>query len=386
MSSLPELPKLPELPELPEGYCYQVAPDEFDFEIVVKSPGFKKYLAFAERHGLVRNVCRELPGTPELLDYIHVIQKSPLWLHLRSLAACTASSLGKYVLSPCAYPTAEQTYQAWRDKLSGKGFEKTVTASGHMRWGVGYEDPALVHFAVDNMLSVCAVGTIHLPLDYMISLIPRYAEGEELRALRALVQSLHLDGTEHLLISPDGIVGRDSGPVDKLPENIVGMLEIKCISPFHHVEDRQGRLSWVDNMETRQWYHPGEIPFVYITQICTQAISGLYRLDMGDDDTMWFIRWSPAGFSEFSIDFGSLILLGIIETLLFFSHCQRVQTEEDLPFRYTDLELPVAQIMGRHYKRILDTMKHRYVCLDGLYPEFYTYQECTRRYRFKAPP
>ncbi len=370
---------------LPQGFRWQVGRDAFDFEIVTKSHGFNKYSEFAQKKGLICNVCRDDTEISDQDDYLYVVQKSQLWLRLRSEADGTASSVGKYIKGPPMYPTIAEISEHWTDNLNKVPFQTTHTMRGHMRWGVGYEDPALVHFAVDNMVSVCQVGTIYTPLDYIISLIPKYFTETEQSALTNIVQRLRDAGLagKHLLVSPDGVVGTPDGAEDELPQNIVGMLEIKCISPFHYMEEKDETLSWVDDMETRQWRHAGEIPYVYITQICLQAISGLYRLDMTDDDTMWFVRWSPSGFSEFKIPFGPLVRFGILSSLVYFSLKGRI-TLENLPLQYDATEYGAVKILNKDYSSVLSQMTHRYVSLDGLYPEFFTYQECTKRFRFRV--
>ena len=173
-----------------------------------------------------------------------------------------------------------------------------------MRWGVGYEDPALIHFAVQNMLAVTQVGTIQLPLSYILQLhtgTPPHIE-------------LH---NPHLLISPDGMVHKPG------TTQYIGMLEIKCISPFHHIPFPDNTLGWVEDMQSRQWHHPAQIPFVYMVQMGLQAISGLYRFHMTPQDTMWFIRWSPHGFSQFHVTFDKLIPFGIIAAIIYFKLLQQ---------------------------------------------------------------
>ena len=374
---------------LPPGYCWQIAKEDFDFDIVTRSTGFQKYKKHAEKQGLVRDIC-----DPSLSDetlevpvenYINVAQKSAQWFKLRKAAGGTASSVGKMIKGPLSYPTTEQINDKWLDKITNAPFVVTHTMRGHMKWGVGYEDPALIHFAVDNNLSVVQVGTIYTPLSYIISLIPEYFNDTEQKTLQSLIQCLTV-GDAHLIVSPDGLVGTpDGGAYTDIPSELVGMLEIKCISPFHHIEEKNSSLSWVDNMETRQWYTAREIPFVYVIQICLQAISGLYHLDMTSENTMWFMRWSPSGFSEFSMPFEYIVRIGIMASLLYFSLIQRIKAETDLPFQYNAIEMPVSTLLNKYYFDLVDSkMSHRYVELDKLYPEFFTYQKYTERFRFKV--
>ena len=162
------------------------------------------------------------------------------------------------------------------------------------------------------------------------------------------------------------------------------MLEIKCISPFHHVEAADGTLKWVDDMERRQWTRPEEIPFGYIIQICLQAISGYYRCAMHGGSTMWFMRWSPKGFSEFKVAFRDLIDLGIVATGLYFSLYERIKKSEDLPVKYNAIENALHSQMVQCYKHVMANMSHRYVAHELLYPEFQVYRRCTEFYKFKV--
>lgn len=372
------------------GYAWQLGKLGFKFDIISKSRSFQKYQAFAEKLNLSPNLCRlsdvSLATKLTLDDYLYIVQKSPLWLYLRSKASGTASSLAKYIKGPCLYPDEKQVAEAWADKLAHVPFEKTHTVAGHMRWGVGYEDPALIHFAVDRLVRVAQVGCIHLPLSYLLDLAR-----EQFPALIPLIDTLETKDTDGndkcLLVSPDGMVmacdpAQKNDTMEFNPDELIGMLEIKCISPFHHMPESDGLLSWVDDMETRQWYTPRKIPFVYVTQICSQALSGIYKYNMKPEHTMWFIRWSPAGFSEFNIQFKDLVPMGLIATILYFSLLQRVEQPEDSA--YIPAEMPAVAELSRCYNNIMDKMEHRYVSLDGLYPEFYTYQECTQRYHFSA--
>ena len=373
----------------PPGYRYQLGKAAFNFEIITKSPNFIKYSDYARCHGLVRDICDDTlqPDNPTLpVDkYLNVVQKSDTWFTLRARADATASSVGKKIKGPTMYPTIEQVSQHWEDMLLSKPFETTHTMRGHMKWGVDYEDPALIHFAVENGLSVAQVGTIYVPLSYIIDLRESY-DLPELTPYLGMgnysIQSM-ADHGAHLLVSPDGLVGLpDEGEYSELPEQLVGMLEIKCISPFHHVENSDETLSWVDNMERRQWASPRGIPFVYIVQICMQAMSGLYRLNMTREHTMWFMRWSPIGFSEFKIAFEPLVRMGVVATVLYFQLKQRIQSLDDLPLEYTPVEWELYELLHREYINITNVMTHRYVAHETLYPEFSTYRKVTEHFHF----
>lgn len=377
---------------LPPGHRYQISKESFYFDIIKETQGFKRYQTYAQRLGLVRDICNPALNDVQTLpinDYIHIEQKSPTWFRFREMADATASSVGKKIKGSTMYPTMEQVSESWHDALSHKPFEMTHTMAGHMKWGVGYEDPALIHFAIDNNLAVVQVGTIHLPLDYVMKLIECSFEDSETQELTPHREYLQLivSSSAHLLVSPDGVVGRpDKGEYGDMPTEIIGMLEIKCISPFHYMEeDADKTLTWVDDMQTRQWYSAGQIPYVYITQICLQAISGLHRLDMTMDDTMWFIRWSPQGFSEFKISFGPLVRMGIVAIMLYFRLKHRM-TLDTLPLVYTNEEQQLANCLHREYSNVIKLMTHRYIDHSRLYPEFNIYRKCTELHRFIVKP
>lgn len=370
----------------PPGYRWQISSESFDFDIITNSQNFQKYQRHAKNKGLVRDVCdpslHDVPDVP-IINYINIEQKSPTWFKFRAAADGTASSVGKKIKGSSMYPTIEQVSESWKDTLSGKPFEITHTMAGHMKWGVGYEDPALIHFAVDNNLSVAQVGTIHLPLSYVLETATNCL-GMDNTVIQQNVEYISntIPDTAHLLVSPDGVVGiPDGGEYEELPSKLLGMLEIKCISPFHHVEEDNGTLSWVDDMETRQWFHPNQIPYVYVTQICLQAISGIYRLDMTMDSTMWFMRWSPKGFSEFKINYEPLVKMGCIAIMLYFRLKYRL-TLEQLPLVYTPEEQQLANLLHIEYMNVMSLMQHRYVDHSKLYSEFDTYRKCTEYHRF----
>jgi hypothetical protein len=367
--------------------CLQLATCAFDFDLIRQTRLYKKYDAFALEADLVRDICRQSttddPDTTDYLSFLYVIQKSPKWLTLRAAAQATASSIGKYIKSPTYFPTTAQLTEAWMEKITAAPFRKTHAMTAHMKWGVTYEDSALMHFAVENMFCVVQVGTIRVPVAYVYSLNtdPEVAP---------FLTGVNPDW--HLLISPDGIVQKpdqsqtqtQTGPPSELADTLLGMLEIKCISPFHHVEAADGTLKWVEDMEKRQWSQATEIPFGYIIQICLQAISGYYRCDMNGDHTMWFIRWSPKGFSEFKIPFQDLVPLGITATALYFCLYDRIHTPADLPVKYTTRENILHGRMVHHYNAVMTKMVHRYVSHEELYPEFSTYRKCTQFYKFKV--
>lgn len=378
---------------IPDGHGYQVGSFDFKFNIITNSPTFRSHVAYSIENDLFRDICddslsnltqEEIELLPREL-YPNVVQKSATWLTLRNMAQGTASSAGKYIDGPTTYPSRENIRESWADKINEKPFSKTHTMLGHMNWGVGYEDPALVHFAIHQGVSVAAVGTVRLDLSEIIDLGKTYFKQD-------LTGILNVPGV-HLLISPDGLVGKPEqsstlclNPKTTLHSELIGMLEIKCISPFHHVEIEEEFLEWVDNMDTRQWYNSYDIPFVYIMQIGLQAIAGVTAYNMTDDHTMWFVRWSPHGFSKFTINFGPLIRLGISGALLYLSLVQRTNSLDDILnlFPYTEKnELIYYKMLCIAYDEIMQNMKHEYVTITD-YPEFDVYRQCTEYFRFKV--
>jgi YqaJ-like viral recombinase domain len=367
---------------IPDGYTWQISDSRFRFDIVTSSRMFTKYSHFANTHMLLHNLCDQTltdladPQLPQPLllttpQYIHVIQKSPIWLHLRKQAHGTASSVGKYIRSVNSYPTHQQLLDAWKDKISDKPFHADTATTGHMRWGVGYEDPALIHFAVQNMLAVTQVGTIQLPLEYIIQLAKDTGTlpDEALLFPKSTFPA-------HLLISPDGMVHKPG------TTQYIGMLEIKCISPFHHIPFPDNTLGWVEDMQSRQWHHPAQIPFVYMVQMGLQAISGLYRFHMTPQDTMWFIRWSPHGFSQFHVTFDKLIPFGIIAAIIYFKLLHHHHTHHQIPLPYTPDIMALHTQLQAAYQHILGHMHHTYHDHHTLYPEFHTYRLITEHHRF----
>jgi hypothetical protein len=347
----------------------------FNFDIIKNTQMYRHNDTFTQASDLIRDVCTtSITDTDQPIreeEYLYVIQKSPKWLKLRAAAQATASSIGKYIKSPSRFPTVQQLTEAWEEKLTHKPFTKTHAMTAHMNWGVVHEDVALMHFAIENMLCVVQVGTIKVPLAFVYSL-----------NTDPDLTDLPCDPDHHLLISPDGVVQKPHAAGSGLDTELLGMLEIKCISPFHHLEGSDGNLKWIESMEKRQWSIPEEIPFVYIIQICLQAISGYYRLNMNGEHIMWFIRWSPKGFAEFQIKFGELIELGVLTAMLYFS--LRRLTLEDLPLVYNEFEQKLHLKMLAAYKKVLSKMTHRYIDHSTLYPEFKSYKESTELHKFKV--
>src|SRR3989344_3597409 len=247
----------------PSGYGLQISPINFDFEVITNLPIYQQHWEQAIGDDLIRDVTdgKYSEMTPEQFvttsetsgeTSIHVVQKSSLWLELRGRAHGTASSVGKYLLSGERFPTQTQILEQWASKLRKDPFEKTLTTAGHMKWGVTYEDVELLSFVRQKNLCVTQVGTINVSLNYIHGLIPIYFGRREL--------GLKPSGeAQHLLISPDGVVGHPepegtSEMKTVVSRHLTGMLEIKCISPFHHLPSDDGKLVWCTDMDKRQWF------------------------------------------------------------------------------------------------------------------------------------
>lgn len=370
----------------------QIGSYNFKFDIITSSKRFQEHMNTAISNDYVRDVSDDSMSELEVVDiqkipvkrYINVVQKSPTWLYLRAQAQGTASSVGKYIKSPCRYPTVDQIKENWHDKITQKPFEKTHTMLGHMNWGVGYEDPALIHFALEEDVGVIQVGTIRVDLKYILAL-GKSIYGKKWIKLPKIVEG------QHLLISPDGIVGKPEHKGQKgiqtcFYKDLLGMLEIKCMSPFYHVETSDNFLQWVDDIESRQWHFAEQIPYVYIVQMTLQAISGVYAYKMTTDHVMWFIRWSPHGFSIYKFQFRYLIRLGVLVSNLYFSLIQRTKTVEDIEKIYplAGDEREIEILMNNAYKELIQKSEHRYVKIED-YPEFDTYAEVTQYFKFIVP-
>ena len=119
---------------------------------------------------------------------------------------------------------------------------------------------------------------------------------------------------------------------------------IKCISPFHHIANSDNKLYWCDDLNKRQWFTPDKIPYVYIVQQALQAISGVLFYNMKSSNIMWFIRWSPMGFSIFKFKFIDLVKLGVVVANLYFSFYQKLHSFEDIENLYPFLVASIRLI------------------------------------------
>ena len=313
---------------------------DFNYNIILNTKAYKELNNNSLEHDLVRDVTDEKYSDlsdEELhsLDrskYINVVQKSPSWLKLRAMSSGTASNIGKYLYnSRCRFPTMNDIKKSWKDKIANAPFVKSITTNGHMSWGVAYEDAALIHLAVAENIGIIQVGAIRVDLSQIIRLGKNIFKDKWHDINDNVVD-------KYILVSPDGIVGKPEPKImpgyDMVYNKIVGMLEIKCISPFYHLETESGHLSWCHNMDKRQWYAAKDIPYVYIIQQALQAISGIIKYKMKSTDIMWFIRWSPEGFSTFKFGFLPLVKLGVLAANLYFSLYARLHTDEDIDLMY----------------------------------------------------
>lgn len=317
---------------------------EFKFRCISDSSKFKKHIKTVIQKDLIRNAVDDKlihPDTnlpPHM--YIHMVQKSDLWLDRRSKADGTASSLGKLFIHPCEkYPTVSQTLSAWCDKICEQPFIKTHTVRGHMNWGVANEDVAAVHFALERKLCVTQVGCICLPGTDIKNLYSKYIQkNKDCRQLMGNIDLTEgLNWNRHLLISPDGVVGKPEPETRKGASTIctnhsrqlLGMLEIKCVSPFHHIESEDGYLTWTDEMANRHWSLVGDIPLVYLNQMGLQAMAGIqyYTDQMTDASKMWFIRWSPGRLDTFTFRFRHLLRLSLPLTIMYFHILDKMEQD-----------------------------------------------------------
>ena len=347
---------------------------KFYFDIITQTQYYKDHYEKCKEEDYVRDVCNtRLKKSYSRDDYINITQKSFLWLKLRSMSHGTASSLGKYI--PGSKWTTEETLnQEWEDKLKKKPFEKTQTMEAHMSWGNEYEDLALVCFAEKFNVCVTQVGTIRVDFEDIHDNYSLYFPD-----LPELVKKeTGIKNNYHLLISPDGIVGKREKKnikYNKMSKKIIGMLEIKCISPFHHEENFRGNLVWAEDMEKRQWYINEDIPYVYLIQMCIQALSGIIELDMTFNDIMYFERWSPKGFSVFELPFYNIFKIGTLANELYFSILQRSAGQENFKaYPLTADEEKVSQTIQHEIQELFSKIKHTYHSIEETHPYYVGFQ------------
>lgn len=355
----------------------------FDFDIITKTEKYKTNMEYAKKNDLIRDICDEKYDnlTEEEInnldenEYIRVVQKSPTWLTLRALSCGTASNIGKYLHNKeVRFSSIREVCNLWSEKIRKVPFDKSHTTDGHMSWGVKYEDLALIHLAICENVGVLQVGSIKVDLIDILNL------GQNLFKTKWV--DLNLDTTnKYILVSPDGIVGKpESTPnYTQTYKNLLGMLEIKCMSPFHHLSTENNKLIWTPDMEKRQWFSADKIPYVYIVQQALQAISGVLFYNMKSNYTMWFIRWSPNGLSIFKFKFGDLVRLGVLVANLYFSFYAKIATDDDIDKLYPlkGAEAQVEKMIEEHYLKLIKSAEHRYVKIED-YPEFNEYYKSTQ--------
>jgi hypothetical protein len=358
----------------------------FDFNMVTESDIFRNRWKEAVKADLIRDLTRsdlsEIPDPDSIHqnDYIHVVQKSQTWLYLRGQANGTASSVGKYLRNEMPFPKVPELNQHWVDRLENVPFQKTDLTNAHMGWGVANEDIALLSFASQIGLCVNQVGTIRVPFRYINDLFQDYFPN-------APAYPYKID-QEHLLISPDGLVAKPEQQSEyyHLSPRLVGMLEIKCMSPFHHLLSDRGNLEWATNFAKRMWKETSHIPFVYQVQMSLQALSGRYFLNMTDSDTMYFVRWAPYGFSQFEFRFGDLFRAGAVASALYFRMYRRLLDDPDQPAYPLPLEEKrLEKMMITAFQKVKANSRYKYFPVTG-YEMFKNYHSVTKDYEFTLPP
>ena len=359
--------------------------EAFKFDVVLASGHARRLTANISAHGLVGDVTflTELEHLPLLQKkedlYLHVVQKSPLWLHLRAQAIGTASAVGKLLLPPPThrFPTREQVAAEWQARKDNTPFQKKPCQAMHMQWGNVYEDLAQHHFAWNRKLAVGQVGTIHLSMSDIQSQVALGAilHGDEEQVWWDRASTVAPNAC--FLVSPDGMVGRTpSHSQHDLPNDLLGMLEIKCASPFNNNPESDGTVGWVADMEKRQWSDARWVSWTYILQLGLQALAGVKRFTFVEDEpTMWFIRWTPNGWSEFTFPFKLLQRMGAISALLYAMVYHRNMKPGRAPMpEYTEHEQPLYTALCTAYQDVIDSVEYRYVSHPNAYPEFQAYR------------
>lgn len=371
---------------------------EFNFSVILDTERYTFFYKKAKDNYLIRDICDDKYSnlTEEEIKalksskYINVVQKSNTWLTLRKQSGGTASSVGKYLyLKEIRFPTEKDVMKSWISSINDDPFIKTACTAGHMAWGVKYEETALMHFALEENLGVVQVGSIKVLLKHIMK-IGESCFGAE------WIPLCNDSNEEYLLVSPDGIVGKPEVGTDSEDySEYVGMLEIKCISPFHHIETEDGNITWILSkfssdfegiLNKRQWFDAKSIPFVYIIQQALQAISGIIKYKMNSKSFMWFIRWSPIGLSIFKFKFINLIRIGALAANLYFSLKNRFTTIEVMTenFAYIDKEQKIRDMLYIEYEALMKDYEYKYIDIPD-YPEFKEYYEKTKDDVFIPP-
>lgn len=372
-----------------EGAIQQWGSTVFKFNLIKDSPKYQEMVKELEDRGLCENECDHLydnlaeDGLAKLDSnlYIKVYQKTATWLALRARALGTASSVGKFIPIECIpYCGWKKASEEWAKKLwdEGSGFKTGAAQQAHMDSGVASEDIAMHHFSKHTGYKVSQIGTIRL--SYLeIEEVGQQLCGEWESFGEQWDKSL-IRAEDYLLISPDGIVYQPP----KLGGERIGMLEIKCISPFHHQTTPDGMVTWAADMTRRMWFSFEQVPFYYVTQMALQALAGWSFYRMNSDDMMWLIRWYPDGFSLYNVRFYHLFKLGIWVARYYRwlkmrvvrganpGEVQRVENE----FLKARVEEAYLEVKANH--------QYEFVELKGWYPEFSLYRELTRLFKFRV--
>ena len=368
-------------------------PQVFQFDLITRHPVYKRMERVCRRRGLLKDVVDHSmidPAQPvKEKDYIHMVQKSDLWLQRRKQSDGTASSIGKFLLHPNhPFPRKPQVIETWLDKLNNVPFPMTETIRGHMKWGVVNEDVAATHFAYEQQKCVVQVGCIKLNgLQVQQSLKDYFLSKSSTSGMyRSWMNSFSFKHRKdlpflwhrHFLISPDGVVGKPSNTTTYYshPEKLLGMLEIKCVSPFHHIPEPNGTLSWTCDMMKRHWKTVGDIPFVYLVQMGLQALAGIwyYSTQMNERSHMWFIRWSPYQMDTFTFRFRHMIHLGLSALMTYWIF---LDVKERCYSETTD-ETYNQELLVEEYVNELEWVKDTYTNDPMIQPDIF-YQKSQQR-------
>lgn len=380
-----------------EGEAFN--PVDFDFGIITRTPRFenlRNYLLASDQLRDLTDADIKLEQLVDKYQYLKIPQKGTLWHYLRARASGTASIIGKYIKTNGMFPDCDQIHQAWLDMVTGTPYQKTAPMMGHMKWGVSYEDPALLHFCQATGLGVAQVGSVKVRAPWLFQL------GEKLLGdeFRREVQKLQISSDHHFIISPDGLVyrpspaGAEGASFKTLPprERLVGFLEIKCASPFHYMESCESSqlLQLTPDIEARQWHNEGSIPAVYNLQMAMQSLAGVSIFRFTPESRMWLQRWTPNGFSLFEARFRPFLEAGLWGSLLYLYLYQNIRCREDLErLNYPYSGLPreahnVKEKFDRAYEKIREEQKYTYYPLD-CYPHFNSYIEKHHYSLFRVP-
>lgn len=366
---------------------------KFNFNCIIDTKEHKALCSLCTANDYCRDIT--IPGSIEPVnkeDYIHVVQRSDLWFSLRSKAHGTASSLGKYIFTGAAFQTEETVRDAWFDKLSKKKFEMKRLMEVHTLWGKIYEDTAGMYFSKFTGLGVCQVGTIYVSLEYVNNLFKIvYSSGKSSKRLteNKLAAAITLpndSNDEHLLISPDGLVGKpENGQCDNVPisecqrrnyNELTGMIEIKCGSPFNNYVNADDEVTTVANYSKRMYNTPMDIPHTYIIQMGLQAIAGVKLLDFTAKHKMYFVRWLPNEIRIFTAPFYYYINVGICATIYYFLLHERMKQLSDIDnlFPLTENEQTVLSLFRHEYNTLLRKIRVKTYPIDD-YPDVVDYIE-----------